>query len=134
MLLMHNPVNDDSFIHERRHAFSHFFDVTFRVLGRRMQIIYCKRIPRYFHYQTAAQYLLTPRRTLQEKVDERGVASTRRIAVMPYGRQENRTYIRCYIFTPPCDCISSKFSVFSHRGTGSAKNSDPRHLIPDARV
>jgi hypothetical protein len=89
-------------------AFSHFLDVTFRVRGRRrMQIIYCKRIPRYFQYQTAAQYLLTPRRTLQEKVDEQGVAaSTRRGATRRgasrschTGRQEEIVHISGVIYS-----------------------------------
>ena len=91
MLLTHNPVYDDSFMSKGHPACSHFLNVTFRVRGRRMQIIYCKRIPRYFQYRTAAQYLLTPRRTLQKKVDEQGVAASarrgaaQRIAIMPYG-------------------------------------------------
>lgn len=68
-----------------------------------MQIIYCKRIPRYFQYyiQTAAQYLLTPRRTLQEKVDEQGVAaSTRRGASRSCrGRQEEIVHISGVIYS-----------------------------------
>jgi len=122
---MHDSMDNDSFIRER-HAFSHFSSFAYaHGVTVCMQIIYCKRIPRHFHYQTVTQYLLTSRPSLREKVSERGEvrqacgAAHRGHAI--YGRQETRTYIRRYIFTPSCDCISSKFSVLSHDKTSSAK-------------
>lgn len=80
---MHDSMDNDSLIRERR-EFSHFSSTFAYAHGVTVCVcklfIYCKRIPRYFHYQTATQYLLTSWQSLREKVSERGEASMRRNA------------------------------------------------------
>lgn len=84
----------------------HFCNIMLSICARCMQIIYCKRISRYFSLLDGyAISFNSPTKFTGEKVGDahRGYAIrwTRTIY----------TYIRRYIFTPSCDCISSKFSI-----------------------
>lgn len=142
---------DNSFMCERCRVFSYFSTSPFRVratvyanylLRTHPSLFFATRRPRNI-FQLPDEVC-----DKKKKVGEsarRGEASehasTRRggIAVMPHGRQEDRTYIRRYIFTPPCDCISfAKNFLFSLTDeTGSAKNNDPgyrRAVRPAWRV
>lgn len=85
-------------------TFLYFCNIMLSICARCMQIIYCKRIPRYFSLLDGyAISFNSPTKFAGEKVGD---------AHRGYAIRWTRTVrIRRYIFTPSCDCISSKFSV-----------------------
>lgn len=117
LLLMH-PAGDDFFIRERRHAILHFCSK-----ARSTRAVYAN----YLLQTHSSLFSLLDGHAISFNSPTKFVEKSRPTSERAATGRTRTAGIRRYIFTPPCDCISSKFSVcrFARRGTGSAKNNQP---------